>query len=242
MVVEMKEDNIRKYSLGDVTLWLLFLEEIPESDFDEMYVCCTKERRAAADRIKPDLKRKQCIGAGYLLFHLKKRFGIDEDPTVLSGGKPIFRRNAGVHFSISHSGGYAALAFGNAPLGVDIECVKRADLKVAKRFFREEEYVLLKGLEEAAQADAFCKIWTGKEAVVKAEGAGLSRPFDSFSVLGQTNDAGKVKADRKKIIVYCSENRYDLYRQKFEDREKNFWVSVARLNICTKDDDSHKIL
>lgn len=215
MAVEGIESRIREYSLGDCTLWLLSLEGLPEADFARMYACCSPERQRAADRIRSALKRRQSVGAGYLLYCLKERFFIGEEPIVLSDGKPVFPEKYGVHFNISHSGGYAVLAFGEAPLGVDIEEVKRADLKVAKRFFREEEYRYVSGREEAGQADAFCRIWTGKEAVVKASGAGLLVPLDSFSVLGE--------------IAECSGNRYHLYQQKMTEEGKSFWVSAARL-------------
>lgn len=153
--MEMINDLVKEYRMGESTIWLLCLEDISEADFDEMYACCTKERREAADRIKSGLKRRQSVGAGYLLSLLKKQFFIEEDPVVLQGGKPAFREERNLHFNISHSGGYAVLAYGEAPLGVDIECVKRADLKVAKRFFRREEYDYLAGQPAAEQAGFF---------------------------------------------------------------------------------------
>lgn len=224
----MIKDLVKEYRMGESNLWLLRLEEISEADFDEMYACCTKERQDAADRIKPDQKRRQSVGAGYLLSLLKKRFFIEEDPIVLQGGKPAFREESNLHFNISHSGGYAVLAFGDVPLGVDIEYVKRADLKVAKRFFRREEYDYLAGQPGAEQAGIFCRMWTGKEAVVKASGAGFSIPLNSFSVLEK--------------IVECSGNKYELYQQRMTEAGQDFWVSVARLVICTNDDNSHRIL
>ena len=217
MVVERTENRIREYSLGESTLWLLSLETVEEAEFIRMYACCSRKRQEAADRIRSDLKRRQSVGAGYLLSCLKERFSIGEEPVILSAGKPVFPEKCGVHFNISHSGGYVVLAYGKAPLGVDIESVRRADCKVAKRFFREEEYRYVNGLEEAGQADAFCKVWTGKEAVVKASGEGLSVPLDSFSVLGET--------------VACAGNLYQLYQQKLTEPGQSFWVSVAQLVV-----------
>lgn len=214
---EMKESGIGEYSLGDITLWLLCLEEISEADFARMYACCSKERRAAADRIKADLKRKQSVGTGYLLFRLRKRFSIEVEPVVMPNGKPVFPEHAGVHFNLSHSGAYAALAFGNTPLGLDVECVKQANLKMAKRFFAKEEYECLAEADETEQADIFTKLWTGKEAVVKASGAGLCVPLSGFSVIGE--------------IVEFKEKRYELYRQKIAENGQTLWISAARLII-----------
>lgn len=211
MVINM----IKEYSMGGVALWLLSLDEIPETDFDRMYACCSKERQEAANRLKHELKRKQCVGAGFLLHLLKERFSIEEEPIVLPGGKPVFREERGVHFNISHSGGFAALAFGKTPLGLDIECVKRADCKVAKRFFQKEEYAYLAGKTESEQADVFCELWTGKEAVIKATGAGLSVPLDSFSVLGE--------------IVELEGKRYGLYRQRIAEGGQILMVCAAQI-------------
>lgn len=223
----MKEDIVKEYRLGGSTLWLLHVQELSEEDLREMYGCCSRERREKAKHLKSELKRKQSVGAGYLLFLLKKRFSIEEEPVTRQEGKPVFRENKEVHFNISHSGGYAALAFGRNPLGMDIECVKRANLKVAKRFFKKEEYDYLSMLEDAEQADAFCRIWTGKEAVVKAAGSGLSMPFDSFCVLEE--------------VIECSGNTYELCQRKLVERDQILWISMAEI-VCTNRDDSHMVL
>ncbi len=217
----MKENIVKEYRLGDSTVWLFGVKELSETDLDEMYACCSRPRQDAADRIKSELKRRESVGAGYLLFLLKKRFSIAEDLVVLQSGKPVFQGDNGLHFNISHSGGYVALAFGKTPLGVDIECVKRKDLKVAKRFFRQEEYDDLAGKTGAEQPDIFCRMWTGKEAVLKASGAGLSVPLDSFSVLEE--------------IVECSGKQYELHRQKITETGQELWVCVAKEIFCTDD-------
>lgn len=211
------ESIIREFIINNMTIWLLFLEELSEEEVWEMYLCCSGERREKIDRIKPERKRRQSIGAGYLLYLLKKKFDIEEEPFLLPGGKPVFRDKAEVHFSISHAGGAAVLAFGDRPSGVDIEYVKRADMKVAKRFFRQEEYEYILGQEEAGRADAFCRIWTGKEAVVKASGKGLSMPLDSFSVLGDTTE--------------CSGYVYELCRQKITEGGQSLWICAAQVIV-----------
>lgn len=214
--MDIGKNSIIEYSLRDITLWLLNLEKISEEDLNRMYACCSKRRREAADRIKPDMKRKQSVGAGYLLYCLQKRFSIAEEPVLLHG-KPVFRKNADVHFNISHSGGYAALAFGNMPLGVDIECIKQANLRVAGRFFLKEEYDYITEKPEREQADAFFRIWTRKEAVVKAVGSGLRIPLNDFSVMGE--------------IVECHGEKYELYQRKLAEAGKEFWIAAARLII-----------
>lgn len=208
----IKEDM---HMLENATVYLISLQELSEGDFQEMYALCSRERREKVDKITSVMKQKQSICAGYLIYFLKKKFGIEEEIVVLPEGKPVFRENRDVYFNISHSGGYVVLAFGNAPLGVDIECVRETNLKLAERFFAKEEYEYLLAQKEDDRKDAFCRIWTGKEAVVKAEGSGLSRSLDSFSVLENS--------------VELSEKKYELCQRRLPIEGQSVWVSVARL-------------
>lgn len=107
-------------------------------------------------------------------------------------------------------------------MGADIEYVKEANIKIAKRFFTDEEYIRISEQEEKAQGDMFCRIWTGKEAVVKAAGGGLILPLNGFSVLEKNVDLlGK---------------RYELYRRKFEIKGRSLWVSAAQSVTDTAED------
>ena len=211
----MRDDIVTEYNIENITLWLLSLRGVSGAELEEMYTLCSTERRAKADRIKQESKRRQSVGAGYLLSLLKGRYLLEEEPVILEGGKPAFRENRAVQFNISHSHDTVLLAFGDRPLGADIEFVGKANLKIAKRFFAEEEYDFLSGQKEADRGDAFCRIWTGKEAVGKAEGSGLSLIFDRFSVLGKT--------------VEINEKKYELYQRKMEIDGRGIWLSAAQL-------------
>lgn len=211
----MENNIIQEFIIENITFWLLFTEEISEAEFAKMYGLCSRERREKADRIKHDVKKRESVGAGYLLSVLKERFAIEEGPVILNGGKPVFSENTSLQFSISHCRGTVLLAFGKRPLGADIEYVKKANIKVAERFFTREEYDRIAGGKEEEQNDVFCRIWTGKEAVVKAAGGGLSLPLNGFSVLEERVDLlGK---------------RYELHQRRLEVKGKNLWVSVAQL-------------
>jgi len=83
-------------------------------------------------------------------------------------------------FNWSHSGELALLAVGVGPpgfqLGIDVETVRprpRA-LELSQRFFAADETATLAGLEGDARLAAFIRLWTVKEAVLKAHGGGLS--------------------------------------------------------------------
>lgn len=95
--------------------------------------------------------------------------------------------NSHYQFNLSHSGQYALLAVGyQHPLGIDIESINALTncLEIAQRFFSVEEINQLERLAETPQQlkDAFFKIWTAKESLIKALGTGLSLSLTAFAV------------------------------------------------------------
>ncbi|WP_102225042.1 4'-phosphopantetheinyl transferase family protein [Acidimangrovimonas sediminis] len=112
---------------------------------------------------------------------------LGSDPAALTfhygpQGKPSLP--GGPAFNLSHAGGWAALAVCDAdlPLGLDIEAHRAVEPEVAERFFAPAEAAALRGLRGPARETAFFRLWTRKEALVKAVGQGLSLPLDSFAV------------------------------------------------------------
>jgi 4'-phosphopantetheinyl transferase len=104
-------------------------------------------------------------------------------PAIVRGehGKPRFPAPWNtLGFNWSHSGDRALFAIGRGAegfeVGVDIERVRprpRA-LELAARFFAPEEAALLTALPEGERLNGFLRLWTAKEAVLKANGGGLS--------------------------------------------------------------------
>lgn len=96
-------------------------------------------------------------------------------------GKPLIV--GGPSFNLSHSGGWAALAVTEtARLGVDIEAHRPVEPAIADRYFSPAEIAALSPLSGLDWQTAFFRVWTRKEAFVKALGTGLRRPLDSFDV------------------------------------------------------------
>ena len=121
---------------------------------------------------------------GFLESVLKEKFNI-KMPEIKKGshGKPYFP-GTDIHFNISHSGDFKVLAIAETPVGVDIEKVRKADLRVAKRFCENEyNYITQKDSEHR-----FFEIWTKKEAYLKYKGTGLKGGLDSFDVFSLPED------------------------------------------------------
>lgn len=90
-----------------------------------------------------------------------------------------------IHFNLSHSGEFVALAFSLAsPVGIDIEAVrmKLGAETLVRRFFHPDEYSEFLRLDETGQKDFVFRRWTVREAFLKGIGSGLTISPDSFYV------------------------------------------------------------
>ncbi len=101
---------------------------------------------------------------------LKRDYKIEEMPEILRDdmGKPYFK-DFPLHFNVSHSGEYLAIAVSDSPIGVDIQEPKNIKDGMYRKVVQPEEAELI---NEDRQND-FLRLWTLKESFVKAEGRGL---------------------------------------------------------------------
>ncbi len=112
-----------------------------------------------------------------------------------SHGKPALDvpgARSGLSFNLSHSGELALLAVGlGRELGVDLEREELSrDLPaIARTAFSPHERAQLAALPEAEREAAFFRIWSRKEAYIKALGLGLSLALDSFDVSADMDGA-----------------------------------------------------
>lgn len=104
-----------------------------------------------------------------------------------AAGKPeLAGPHAGIlHFNLSHSGTRALVGLARiAAIGVDVEAIRPIPdaLRIARAHFSASEAAALAALPLDAVGPAFTGLWTRKEAVVKALGAGLSLRLDRFTL------------------------------------------------------------
>ena len=98
-------------------------------------------------------------------------------------GKPSLAEQS-LGFSLSHSKQWLAIAIGrDCELGVDIEpeSPKRAWLAIAERYFHPDEFRQLKSLPAQEAQKRFFRLWTLKEALLKARGTGIATGLDKAS-------------------------------------------------------------
>ena len=109
-----------------------------------------------------------------LKYAVKKEFGLPMQSLSImqnENGKPFFPDALDVHFSISHSGEYVAVAFYDRPIGVDIQKIGNFPKKVAERVCSEKELNML--MCKTDKDSLFTKLWTQKEAALKMQGQGI---------------------------------------------------------------------
>ena len=158
-------------------------------------LCPTEKARAA--RLKVAKARAQFIITRAVLRQLLANYlGIAPRALAFTAGprgKPALSpdwQQRRVEFNVSHAADYALLALGlGHRLGVDIESVARQvdHRALANRFFSAQEQAALKKLPEEAACAAFYRVWSRKEACLKATGQGLAGGLSGFSVpLGET--------------------------------------------------------
>jgi 4'-phosphopantetheinyl transferase len=100
-------------------------------------------------------------------------------------GKPAARvggANTGMHFNLSHTNGLVAVAVAPFEHGLDVEAVSRdVNVGIADHYFCPREIAWLNSLPQPRQSEGFLRLWTLKEAFIKATGLGLSQGLDTFS-------------------------------------------------------------
>lgn len=145
-----------------------------------------------AARYKAGQVRVQFVAArACLRVLLGKLLGLvpREVPIILTAyGKPELPPECGerLFFNVAHSRETVLIALCREGLvGVDLEYLdRRTDaLDIAGNYFTIEEFRQIEGAGDPAERQrAFFRCWTRKEAVVKADGRGLSIPLGSIAV------------------------------------------------------------
>lgn len=106
-------------------------------------------------------------------------------------GKPYLDRPATLpatprwQFNLSHTAGCVVVALcRDVEVGVDVESPRpQLELSaIAERFFSPEEVACWHAGPPGRQVELFYRLWTRKEAFMKAVGQGFGLPLDSFAV------------------------------------------------------------
>ena len=141
------------------------MEECSEAEVQRLLPLVSEQRREQALRYKHIFGQYCCLKSWLMLMEL---IGIPEyrntDWRYNEHGKPYWEN--GPYFSISHCKQGIAVATDDRPIGIDIEGIRHADEDLIARTMNEQE-------REGMDDRKFTRLWTQKEAVVKAQGVGI---------------------------------------------------------------------
>jgi 4'-phosphopantetheinyl transferase len=124
-------------------------------------------------------------------------------------GKPALA-GEGPRFNLSHADGLVVCALANGVrLGVDVERQdRRGDWRgLARRWLAAEEQAWLARQTEQERACAFLRLWTLKEAYVKALGLGLSASLTGFAI--EPAEDGRACLVRQDPAIDVAPDRHD---------------------------------
>jgi 4'-phosphopantetheinyl transferase len=184
------KDEVSDLKSDEAHVWHASLIASPEA-MQSFHEALSGEELARAGRFKFDRDRDRYIAAHGVLRQVLARYVGCTPGELRFGanrfGKPHLANASGLHFNLSHSQDVAVVAIASAKtgeLGVDVEAVRPLDdlMKIAQQFFRADEAEALQRLPVTAQPLAFYRIWTRKEAYLKATGTGLSMNLDEVRV------------------------------------------------------------
>ena len=144
-----------------------------------------ERERAARFRFERD-RRRFIVARARLREELAARLGVRPEAVEFAygdNGKPRLPNQA-LQFSVSHCDDVALFAFSQVEVGVDVEAirpVREADT-IAVQFFSPLEHAGYAALAPRDRLLGFFRVWTRKEAYVKALGVGFSMALERFDL------------------------------------------------------------
>ena len=173
--------------LDQIHIWQANLN-LDSSTLQKLQIILSEDEKLRADRFYFPADKNHYLAARGILRSILAGY-LDTNPELIKftytpQGKPyivndnrensVKHRNKGIQFNLSHSQNLALYAIAiDRPVGIDLEyCRPLTDaLALAKRWFLPSEYQQL--LAQTNQETCFLRLWTAKEAYLKATGMGL---------------------------------------------------------------------
>lgn len=176
---------------GDLHIWRLDLGRTGSPLLQDEALLSPDELNRANRFHFPIHRRRFIAGRAHLRRILAGYLGTSTTTVCFSYssyGRPSLQsamNPSAIEFNVSHSeDSWVLAAARNRRLGIDVERI-RSDFggeDIARANFAPSEVDALLSVAEQERMQAFFNCWTRKEAYVKALGAGLQIPLDSFEV------------------------------------------------------------
>jgi 4'-phosphopantetheinyl transferase len=188
---------------SDVHVWCVSFAPLLK-ELDALFSLLSPDEKIRAERFYFEKDRNRFIAGRGLLKTIIGGY-MNMAPSRIafiygSFGKPAL--DLGVwhksfEFNLSHSKDLVLYIFclGHR-VGIDVEYIRSMpDLdNFAEQFFSPRETEVLKSLPEDEKYDAFFKLWTCKEAFLKAHGSGLMTPLSHVEISLEADGPGLLRA------------------------------------------------
>lgn len=151
--------------------------------FTKLYAEASSERQRKIDSKAFEKDKILSLAAELILKKALSAEGINEFRIHCGdNGKP-YAVGEKIRFNLSHSGTRVMCAVSESDVGCDVETVTNINLKIAQRYFCEEEYLtIMSAASEEEKLERFFRLWTLKESFIKATGYGMKIPLTSFKI------------------------------------------------------------
>jgi 4'-phosphopantetheinyl transferase len=177
----------------DVRVWAAWLDLAGEV-IDGLWPTLSTAERERAARFAAQRERTRFVAARGLLRAILGS-ALDAEPHSVefrydAKGKPSLGgalARSGLQFNLAHSGGLAVFAVArDRQVGVDVEQLRQVPelAELVGRYFSTGERAEMQRLTGEETLRGFFRIWTRKEAWLKATGEGITGSLETIDVLG----------------------------------------------------------
>lgn len=152
-----------------VTIWAADITPLLiEETYQAYYVRVPDWRQEKADKLRSREDKARSIGAWTLWEKMKTSLRLSESAV----------------FNLSHSGKYVLCACSDrddVQVGCDVEMIGELRMPVAKRFFCETEYEMIRFVKkEKEKTEMFYRFWVLKESFMKATRRGMGLDMHTY--------------------------------------------------------------
>lgn len=172
----------------DVHLWRVNLDN---DDWEAMAWALSFDERSSAKRfLTPTLQWRYSRCRSVLRHVLARYTSLCPSELIIrhgAFGKPALA-DIDLHFNVSHSAGWAMIAVSSVAVGVDVELLNRSNVdmwEIAPLLCDHIEQAELLALPPELRNKAMLRLWTRKEAYVKAIGTGLQQSLAALHLIPQ---------------------------------------------------------
>jgi len=196
------KDERREYLEANVVVWMAEVS-MWQGALPLLEPCLdAKDRERAARFHFAEDRARYILGRGLArnilgLYLQRAPERIEIDST--DRGQPYFPGDETMRFSITHTHDLVAIALtANVRVGIDIEYMERKlNLKdLAERILSAKDFSEFQALPKPEKQEAFFRVWTRKEAYLKATGEGISEGLKMISVSVRAEETGTIRDAR----------------------------------------------